>query len=243
MTRFPAVSLAACALWAWSSLCAAQVWPRYPPVMLPPAAPSVAAASLDAAWEGLTAGKEAKPQPPPDAPAPQPVREVQAPAPPTVEEAAPRVEEPSGRLRHVLTIHPLPLALKGQALALEYELRLLPMVSLYLGPTISLRLSDGVIAAGVEAGGRWYPYRTAPEAYFVGAGLGYVQGRIAEEEGGVSASGVSLGVEGGYTFVWRQFWVLSLGLGLNYQHLASANEKRSSSGVAPSVRLAIGAGI
>ncbi len=249
-----------------AGLCLAVAQPG--PAFGAPTRATVPANLLDAAWEQPPDDKPAKwdgsieeldeaPAPKaekvagaaPTAPAePAPAAESApaptAPAPAQVVKPGPLAslyDRPT-TLRHILTFHPLPLALRGQVLAFEYQLTILPQATVHLGPSLSYSFT-GTLCAGLEAGGRWYPFGKAPDGYFAGAGLGYVQGTLRLGDKGVPASGVSLGLEAGRTFLLRNFWVLSGGLGLRYHRLTSDSGVAVGGGLAPSFRVAVGAGI
>jgi len=129
-----------------------------------------------------------------------------------------------------------PLAMIFTVFNIEFEKRVAPAVSVFFGP--ELVLSGNVTAFGATAGARFFMIGEAIEGFWIAPEVGLYYA----SSGSASAVGYSAGGLLGYTFVWGHF-VLSIGGGARYIDITagSGGSTVSAAGVAPALRLSIGA--
>ncbi len=99
--------------------------------------------------------------------------------------------------------------------------------------------TDGLV---VTAGARWYPWTRAPAGWFIAPRFQLASLSAYGTPTG-DALGAGLGVEGGYTFVFFNELVLSLGTGANGYWLygrSASGERRHLLFALPLLRLQIG---
>ncbi len=147
----------------------------------------------------------------------------------------PMPEEPP--VRNLITVNPLSLIFGG--LSLEYEHAFGDRVSLAVGPDLLL-FDSAVRAYGVSAALRLFVTGTAPEGLWIGPNTSVV----AASAEGLTGFGYEIGAQLGFTWIWGAF-ALSVGGGVRYQDITvrdGGSVVAGSSGVLPSLRLALGFG-
>lgn len=142
--------------------------------------------------------------------------------------------------RFTVTWHPLSVLTYGWQF--EFEAAPSRWISLHATPTMVFTRDDGVprpLGFALDAGVRVFPWGRAPSGAFVGAHVGGTSyPALTPEERGFGLRG---GLTLGYTFVFAQRWVLSLGGGVEYMHFTpSGNNAAGWDNVLPFARVAAG---
>jgi hypothetical protein len=153
------------------------------------------------------------------------------------------------------TITANPLAMLGGSLSAEYERATASGLSLFVGPSFAYASASSGAASvsmfglGATAGARIFFANAAPKGLWVGpqGTLIYLSGDFGGS-GSVSAIGYSLAGLIGYTWVWDNGFVLSLGGGIQYVALQLQDSTTTSGpaetvgvkGVLPALRLSLG---
>lgn len=160
----------------------------------------------------------------------------------------PLAEAPASGPLNTITLNPLAMLLGS--FSLEYERAVSPGMSWFVGPRYAFaRTSDAgvettVHGVGVVGGLRLFLTGVAPKGLFLSpnASVGYASGK--DNLGGeASAISYSLGLLGGYTWIFADVFDLSIGLGAQYaspEAKADNGRKLGYSGFGPDLRLSLG---
>lgn len=136
----------------------------------------------------------------------------------------------------------------GDRFAVEYERAVHPQVSLFLGPALVAGIVDGnrsvaknEFGVGSSLGARFFVRGRAPEGLFIGPLLYLGYSHISEA--GQSATGLRLssGAMVGYTAIFFDIFVVSLGVGASYLNVTHVVNAADAPGpVETNLRFALG---
>jgi hypothetical protein len=125
--------------------------------------------------------------------------------------------EPKLGARNTLTLNPL--ALQHQRLGLEYERALGSVMSLYLAPQVAYGSAGGLwrLSTAGTLGARFFVLGSAPSGIFFGPEVGAVYERARLASGMRSGLGLGFGASVGWTLVFFDRFVLSVGFAAQFR--------------------------
>lgn len=118
--------------------------------------------------------------------------------------------------RNTITVNPF--ALQHQRLGVEYELAIGKVFSLYVAPQVAYGAtqSSWILSAGGSLGARFFLLGAAPNGIFFGPEIAGTFERIVENGTSRRGYGLGLGAGVGWTLVFFDRFVLSVGFAAQY---------------------------
>ena len=158
--------------------------------------------------------------------------------------------DPPDDVWNTLTLEPFAVVF-AKTIALEYERRLLPWLSVAAGPSFTTgdtttggdaAVTGSYFAWGATLAARFYPWNEAPSGAFVSpfGGLAWASAEAGDDTS--DGFGWSVGGLAGYTWILGRYFVFSIGAGAAWldMDVMTNGTSHGKRGVYPALRLAIG---